>query len=297
MPTANIFSERTIFDHYAFHLGGRKEIQFNIGFEENNFRFGLAFSLERSQDLNDISLLFPNIYRLNLLINEKPQLFDSYEIWYYNNGVRSENYKVHEIPENWIGEGNFIFFGKLINKENINIKDILLTFNDMLEIYFIVENYIVKNTGKKTKEENNFVFEPKEVKLVGKRKYSTVARNTSVHVRHSIIQETLYNILVKKYGKNNVGLENEINGGKIDIVVKENGNYIFYEIKTGTTAESCIRQALGQLFEYAYYPGRKNAEKIIIVGEYQSNNETNQYIKYLQTMFNIPLEYMHVSIE
>ena len=47
-----IFKSSTVFKHYAFHYGGRKELQFNIGFEyaedgTEYLRHGLAISLKR----------------------------------------------------------------------------------------------------------------------------------------------------------------------------------------------------------------------------------------------------------
>jgi hypothetical protein len=51
-PTKNIFTPITISDKWAFHHGGRREIQFNIGIEDtNNLRYGVAFSLETSKAL------------------------------------------------------------------------------------------------------------------------------------------------------------------------------------------------------------------------------------------------------
>src|ERR1700754_2452274 len=51
---------------YAFHKGGRRELQFNVGFEEDGayFRYGVAFSLEPSRDLSDpVEVLAPKIQR------------------------------------------------------------------------------------------------------------------------------------------------------------------------------------------------------------------------------------------
>jgi hypothetical protein len=260
-PTNDIFYKKTIFDNYAFHAGGRKEIQYNIGFEKGNkFRYGLAFSLELSQSLNDISILFPNILRLNQIISERTELFKDYELWYYSENGRSENSIVHEIPKNWIHEGNFIFIGKLVNIANIDYNDIISTLNDMFIIYLEVENINVRKIyGRNAKEK--FIFNNSKIKLVEKRNYTSIEQNTNINIRHSIIQASLYKILCEQYGEDNVGLENNINGGKIDVVVKDNGGYIFYEIKTGNNAESCIRQALGQLFEYAFYLENKTQKK------------------------------------
>ena len=54
--THNLFDSRTTFDSYAFHVGGRTELQFNIGLEsgDEDLRYGVAFSLETNQTLPDI---------------------------------------------------------------------------------------------------------------------------------------------------------------------------------------------------------------------------------------------------
>jgi hypothetical protein len=57
--TFNIFSAQTVFETdwggYAFHHGGRTELQFNLGFykDEKKFRYGVAFSFERNLTLPD----------------------------------------------------------------------------------------------------------------------------------------------------------------------------------------------------------------------------------------------------
>jgi hypothetical protein len=69
---------------WAYHYGGRSEIQFNIGLEREfeRFRFGLAFSLEPSQFVSDVvTQLAPKIERFNELLRSEPELFDAYQIW------------------------------------------------------------------------------------------------------------------------------------------------------------------------------------------------------------------------
>jgi hypothetical protein len=56
-----LFSMQTAFARYAFHHGGRSELQFNIGLEPTDapswLRHGVAFSLEPSQALPTIEQL------------------------------------------------------------------------------------------------------------------------------------------------------------------------------------------------------------------------------------------------
>jgi hypothetical protein len=50
-------------------------------------------------------------------------------------------------------------------------------------------------------------------------------------------------------------------GGRIDLVVRTGEGYEFYEIKTYGSARACIREAIGQLLEYAMWPGAEPARQ------------------------------------
>ena len=68
-PSRAIFGVQTIHDTYAFHIGGRTELQFNMGTESlggsTQIRHGLAFSLEPSQTLPTLDPLLSKIARFN----------------------------------------------------------------------------------------------------------------------------------------------------------------------------------------------------------------------------------------
>ena len=93
---AHIFTAKTIFDgddKYAFHHGGRDEIQFNVGEEYINnvavTRFGLCFSLEPSPSLHHpVEDLEPFRKRFNDCFETNPELFRGFNIWYFQNGQR-----------------------------------------------------------------------------------------------------------------------------------------------------------------------------------------------------------------
>ncbi|MEZ8269818.1 hypothetical protein AB6C54_01880 [Vibrio splendidus] len=63
--TLKLFSDQTIADEWAFHSGGRTELQFNVGYESRGFRYGVALSLQLSQTLPDISEFEIKIQRFN----------------------------------------------------------------------------------------------------------------------------------------------------------------------------------------------------------------------------------------
>ncbi len=289
--SSTIFTDQTISDDgWAFHYGGRKEIQFNIGIEEEGLRYGVAFSLETSRSLPDLSILYPKILKFNSLVRNEPGLFIDYKMWHWR-GNRSEITDVCEIDDELAQNGTFIFIGKLMDIENIDFDQILSTFDDLLNIYQEVETEPKKQIKTKRKE-STFKFDNKSKKLPQKSSYNSIQREINVDVRHSYLQERLYNHLVSIYGESSVGLENRINGNRIDIVVKiAENSYIFYEVKTGSSAKSCIRQAMGQLFEYAFWNNSEFEVSMIIAGEFEMDKITSDYVTFLKNKFNIPISY------
>lgn len=88
--------------------------------------------------------------------------------------------------------------------------------------------------------------------------------------------------------------ENLVNGNNfIDLVAKtKDEKIIFFEIKTSQDPRLCIRQVLGQLMEYAYYPNVKHADKLVIVGPFPGNGDKKKYIKKINQDFNLDLQYL-----
>jgi hypothetical protein len=295
--TSYLFSSMTIFDDYAFHDGGRTEIQYNIGYEKNNLlRYGLAFSLEPGQTLPDVSILYPQILRYNDLYNSNPELFVGYRIWYYNENGRSQTEKIHEIGSELLNPHAFIFFGKLIDAMNIDYDEILKTFDKMLPIYRYITNEKSYINHKLKNKHYKFKFVKTNVSLPEEREYTIREKSVDINVRHTIIQKKLVKQLIEKYGNEHVSLEVPIFGNKIDVVAHDNGRNYFYEIKSALTARDCIRQAIGQILDYAYWPGQKNADRIFIAGEGLLESDTEAYLAYLNNNFNICIEYIKIEI-
>ena len=68
VAATSIFRAQTIFaDGYAYHYGGRTELQFNVGFDRpGTLRHGVAFSFEPSQSLpNPEEALLTSVRRFN----------------------------------------------------------------------------------------------------------------------------------------------------------------------------------------------------------------------------------------
>lgn len=84
----DLFPQRAVKDTYAFHWGGRRELQFNIGFEERPggvlFRHGVAFSLEKGPyfGVSDVMALYPKIDRLNEFLSVAASDYPDMRIWF-----------------------------------------------------------------------------------------------------------------------------------------------------------------------------------------------------------------------
>ena len=303
-PGSKIFSDQTIADNWAFHHGGRSELQYNIGFDGSDGRYlrhGVAFSLEPSQTLPDIEVLRPNIARFNEYIAQFAQRFPKMRMWHYEYDAdsrdehRSKDYLPGAIKPSLIKPRNFIFAGWTNPIKKLDCDQILADFDRLLPLYQYVESR-KKLPLIEVNDDEEFNFTPgctiKKTSAKAQRSPDPV----DVALRHNILQQKLYQQLCKKYGKKNVGTEHPSgNGMRVDAVVKSDADYFFYEIKTYSNARACIRDAIGQLLEYSFWPGGQKAKKLIVVGEPALCFQGKAYIKLLTDQFQLPIEYLRLK--
>ncbi len=149
--TYQIFTPQTIDvnGEYAFHSGGRDEIQFNIGCETSGgpMRYGLAFSLQSSRSLQDpVRVLKPKIEIFNRILAEGRFEFSGFSMWHYRGQVRSVTSSVEPIEAALIRPDTFIFIGKFTNSRLEHLtsqeySDILNSFDRLLDLYILIENH------------------------------------------------------------------------------------------------------------------------------------------------------------
>jgi hypothetical protein len=296
ISSRSIFSSLTTFDDWAFHHGGRSELQFNVGFEVHDgikeLRHGIAFSLEASQTLPDpVGVLLPKIDRFNEFLRLHPGAYSDMEMWYYRGEARSANREPTPIAPELVEPGTFIMLGKRQETASLDFDLILADFDRLLWLYEFVEGDA--DTFPVTEESGSGLqFVP------GHRpgKASTTAtrqqRTLDIQLRHNGIQEGVFNHLVAEFGKRAVGTEQR-NGpaNRVDVVLQTDSGYWFYEIKPGLSARACIRQALAQLLEYAFWPGATPADRLVIVGEARLDTDATAFLETLRERFGIPLYY------
>lgn len=292
LPSSHLFDQRTVFEEWGWHYGGRKELQFNIGIEGDNLRYGVAFSLECSQSLPSIDVLIPKIALFNEYLAEYGEQFTDLRMWHYQDG-RSNDYMPSSIPQELVREGVFIFLGGKQNKNCVNYPIVLETLDRLLPLYLFTEQ--AGNQVYATTQGHGFQFKAGCSIKASSTSGSITEKNLNILLRHNHLQYRLYKELSEIYGEKNVGTEVNVNGLSIDLVVKREHEYWFYEIKTASTVKACIRQAFGQIMEYSYWPGHKQATKLVIAGEPVATEDESEYLDFLRKEFNIPIEYREIN--
>ncbi len=133
IPSRKVFPEVKPGKDYIFHVGGRKELQFNIGISKKNktVRFGVAYSIFRDISLQNIDDLRPSINLFNEYIINNPAFLKGKIMGH--TGVK--DYKPKIIPDKLIVDRTFIFFGIRQTFDNINYDEAVHCLNSLLPLY------------------------------------------------------------------------------------------------------------------------------------------------------------------
>ena len=288
---------------YAFHYRGGSEFQFNIGFEpDNRFRYGVAFSFEPSQSKPWPELsqnLRYKVFRFNEFLTLNAELFGDMRMWH---DERNRRIGGDEMPgpipwERADKKGVFVFLGKRHDVDRIDYEVVLNDLDRLLPLYKYVES---REAPEPTSLPSQAPFTFCPVRWSEKPAFTVatqVQRQLDVALRHNEMQKTLYYRLVSQYGESSVTYENPSGvGNRVDVVVQRASEYWFYEIKTAQSPRACLREAIGQLLEYAFWPGGPNVTRLIVVGEAAIDNTGLDYLHCLQERFSLPLEYEQISL-
>jgi hypothetical protein len=311
IPARNIFSLQTTFERYAFHTGGRKELQFNVGYEgqgrQRRLRHGVAFSFKRGQTLPDPAILLPRVRRFNKFLASNPKAFSDLKMWQWGKDKeRSKNKSPAPIELSGkllVRDSVFIFLGRLQPADKIDYELILSDFDRLLPLYEFVERNSVSVDDQDSFETvGGFKFEPRDIDKITHTTATIIGKRLKVDLHENRLQSALRDCLGSIYGSKNVSPEQLISTMRgylyrADIMLRRRGNeYWLYEAKAASTARHCIRQALGQLLEYSFWPGHQEATRLIVVGEAPLNREASQYLSRLRKEFLLPVEYQQFDL-
>ncbi len=142
-------------------------------------------------------------------------------------------------------------------------------------------------------------FRPGKAK--SKSSYTTSRKKGKREVKslHVEILNCLYKKLLEKTERNNLSVEkSSVNGKIIDLLEKvEDKKFIFYEVKTSNSGLTNIREAIGQILEYALIDDKIIPKKLIIIGPAKLNDNERKYFKRLGQAISIKLEYWFYDTE
>ena len=111
--------------------------------------------------------------------------------------------------------------------------------------------------------------------------------------QHVRLQNRLYEYLCGIHGHYNVRYERNY----VDLILHEPDGDVFFEVKLETTVKRCIRLALGQLLEYAHFPDRCLAKRLVIVGNAHASHSDRKYLSELRRRYQLPVYYSRFSSE
>lgn len=123
------------------------------------------------------------------------------------------------------------------------------------------------------------------------------SQGCTVDPYHPVLQAELMKLLQAQFGKDSVKRETRC----VDITVNIGKRKMLIEIKTDVVAKRAIREALGQILEYAYFPLESRDQiqtevtELFIVAPGAANDEISAYLSLLSNKFHIPIRYCSFS--
>jgi hypothetical protein len=308
LATGDIFGPQTTFGRYAFHVGGRKELQFNVAYEGEGkyrrFRHGVAFSFRKGHSLPEPSVLLPKVKRFNKFLTATPGAFADMKMWTWRKEHGENECSKNKAPTTiewnrtlFLQQNPFIFLGRRTLPDEIDFETILSDFDRLLPLYEYVERgtHLIKE-DESFNDVGGFRFEPRDIHKQTEAVTAITAKHVKIQLRENKLQEALRDHLSSKLGRKNVSREQRISTMrgylyKTDVMVRHGKTYWIYEAKIASSARECIRKALGQLLEYSYWPGHQKATKLIVVGEPPLSAQSAEYLNRLRKEFSLPIEY------
>jgi len=110
---------------------------------------------------------------------------------------------------------------------------------------------------------------------------------------HAMMQNALKDLLDKSDEYKFVQIEKD----RVDLkALTKNKKWHYFELKTDNPKLS-IRKAIGQIMEYAYYPNKFKADKLVIISDQEPDSDTENYLDFIRDNFNIPLVYRAFNLQ
>ena len=294
---------KTVFPNWAFHYGGRSELQFNIGIENDSgvpqFRHGIAFSFETSRSLPTIDDLAAKVPLFNDFIQLYPDLYFDMRTWHYRKvgraSTRSPNAMPGAIAPELVKAGVFVFLGKQQSEELIDYEQVLNDLDRLLPLYRYVESGGVTQPVA-TPTQHAFLFRAGCTVKARSTSATHAQKILDVNLRHNHFQLALYRRLSSQFGADNVGTELASGvGTSVDLVVR-------HQMATGST-KLRPHTRLGLAFERhclsfsstRFGQASQEASRLVVVGEPAIDSDGEEYLSRLRSRFSLPIHYEQIS--
>lgn len=289
---------------WAHHVGGRDELQFNVAEDDGHLRWGVAISLQPSQSLPDIAAMCDKMRRFSLALEIHGSYLHNrgFAMWHWSKHTpfrdRSSDRPPGPVAVDLYHPGAFVFVGKHAPLHSFDPARVLGDFDILLPIYEYVE-CDHRDEPPSLSERGPFVFTPDIQSSTSQPHPATLRRResgeTAVCYAHRKMQDALKQELIEEGAE--VGTEHpDGNGRLIDLVARRGEELEFYEIKTGLSPRICIRQALGQLLEYAYWGNAVGPTRLFVVGGQPIDSVSQAYLSALGHDFQLPIGYRQIGI-
>lgn len=126
----------------------------------------------------------------------------------------------------------------------------------------------------------------------------TKENEITINPIHKKIQNAVVKLLSSQYTNLSLETGDFILGQRVDIQGKQKNTneWHYFEIKT-YSAKRSIREALGQILEYAHYPSSHRADRLYIIGPEKPDEMDIAYLKMLRKTYNLPVWFRWYSFE
>ena len=144
------------------------------------------------------------------------------------------------------------------------------------------------------------IFKERPENKKGPRQRQTRGQQIELAGLHDKVQDRLVTWLKKQYPNQAVSKEAYIEpyGTRIDVVRKRpDGGLVFYEVKVYAHIKACVREALGQLLEYAHWTDNDLSQELVIVSFHSANPKVAEYLEKLEATYGLPISYLQVELE
>lgn len=158
-----------------------------------------------------------------------------------------------------------------------------------------IATLLAQDHGERITTTRRFVFRPRPPTAGGggTNTRKTIDEAVVTHI-HYQMQQALYESLVIAHGEEHVSCEGTTCSGRpADIILRIQDAYELFELKTAPAPIDCVQEALGQLLEYAYWPGSPDFRALWVVGPSPVDTATQEHLDGLRQRFGIPVDYRH----